>query len=89
MLPVQLQVQVQEQSQEVPVGVDGPLLDDLLDGPAQRQAVVEHEVRQHQGGGPAQSHDAVHQNLGCGEKKPRYVCECALSSTREWVTHVP
>lgn len=62
LLPGQLKVQIQQQSQEIPVGVDGSLLDQLLQSPFEREVAVDHEVRQHQSGGAAHSHDAVHQN---------------------------
>lgn len=60
---LQVQVQVQQQSQEVPVGIDGSLPDQLLQGPLEREVAVDHEVGQHQSGGAAHSHDAVHQDL--------------------------
>lgn len=62
LLPGQLEIQIEQQSQEVPVGVDGSLLDQLLQSPFEREVPVDHEVRQHQRGGAAHSHDAVHQN---------------------------
>lgn len=62
LLPHQLKVQIQQQGQEVPVGVDGSLLDQLLQSPLEREVAVDHEVGQHQRGGAAHSHDAVHQN---------------------------
>lgn len=59
----QLKIQIQQQSQEIPVGVDRSFLDQLLQSPLEREAMVDHEVRQHQGRRAAHSHDAVHQNF--------------------------
>lgn len=59
----QLEIEVQQQSQKIPVGVDGSLLDQLLQSLFEREVMVNHEVRQHQGRRAAHSHDAVHQNL--------------------------
>lgn len=49
LLPRQLQLQIQQQSQEIPVGVDGSLLDQRLQSMFEREVTVDHEVRQHQG----------------------------------------
>lgn len=62
LLPCQLEIQIKQQSQEIPVGVDCSLLDQLLQSSLEREVAVDHEVRQHQSGGAAHSHDAVHQN---------------------------
>lgn len=63
MFPLQLQVKVQQQSQEVPVGVDGSFLDQALDGRAQSHVMIQHEVRQDQRGRAAHTHNAMHQHL--------------------------
>lgn len=59
----QLQVEVKQQSQEVPVGVDGSFLDEALDGRAQRHVLIQHQVRQYQRGRPTHTHNAMHQHL--------------------------
>ena len=49
LFPRQLKIEVQEQCQEILVGIDWSLLHQFLDGPLQGHVVVDYEVREHQG----------------------------------------
>lgn len=58
-------VQGQELPQEASIGDDASVVLDFLDGLHEGEAVVQHEVGEHQRGGSAHSHSAVHQDLPC------------------------
>lgn len=64
-------IQGQELPQEAPVGDDASVVLDLLDGLHEGEVVVQHEVGQHQRGGPAHAHGAVHQDLPCEDRHTR------------------
>ena len=61
----QLSVQLEEQGQEVAIGVNGSFLDDLPQSVSQRKTLPQHQVHQDQGGRSTHSHDAVHQHFPC------------------------
>ena len=56
-------VQVEQQRQEVPVGVNGSALDHMIHGVGERETAPQHQKRQHQSGRAAYTHDAMHQDL--------------------------
>lgn len=75
----QLKIQIQQQSQEISVGVDGSFLDQLLQSLFEWEMMVDHEVCQNQGRWPAHSHDAVHQNFPWRTGKMKGGCEERIS----------
>ena len=60
---MELSVQRSELLQEAGVGADVAAGTDGSDGVGQCQVLVDHQVGQHQGGGAALTHHAVHQHL--------------------------
>lgn len=64
-------VQGQELPQEASVGDDASVVLDFLDGLHEGEAVVQHEVGQHQGGRPAHSYSTMHQDLPCEDRHKR------------------
>lgn len=65
---VQFDMQVDELSEETPVGDDPPPLFNRVNGLHQGQVVLQHQIRQHDGGRAAHAHVAVHQDFTCSVK---------------------
>lgn len=64
-LSCQLFIQLEEEGQEVPVGVNGSFLDNMLQSISQSKTLPQHQVRYDQSGRSTHTHDAVHQNFSC------------------------
>jgi len=58
-------VQLQQQGQEVPVGVNGSAPDHVAHGVGEGQTAPQHQERQDQRRRAADTHDAMHQDLPC------------------------
>lgn len=65
-IAVQFDVQVDELSEEAPVGYDPSPLFNRVDGLHQCHVVLQHQIRQHNGGRAAHTHVAVYQDFTCG-----------------------
>lgn len=66
---VQFDVQVDELSEETPVGDDTSSLFNRVNGLHQGQVVLQHQIRQHDGGRAAHAHVAVHQDFTCSVER--------------------
>lgn len=64
-IAVQFDVQVDELSDEAPVGDDPSPLFNRVDGLHQGHVVLQHQIRQDDGGRAAHAHVAVHQDFTC------------------------
>lgn len=62
---MQFDVQVDELSEEAPVRYDPSALFNSVDGLHQGHVVLQHQIRQHDGGRAAHAHMAVHQDFTC------------------------
>lgn len=62
----QLFIHLEEERQEIPVWINGSLLDDKPHGLSETETLPQHEISQDQSGGAAHAHDAMHQHLPCG-----------------------
>lgn len=61
----QLFIQLEEERQEVPVGVNGSFLDDAPQSVSEWETLPQHEVSQDQSGRSTHAHDAMHQHFTC------------------------
>lgn len=66
-LSCQLFIQLEEEGQEVPVGVNGSFLDNMLQSISQSKTLPQHQVCYDQSGRSTHAHDAVHQDFSCRE----------------------